>query len=70
MWQVSLSGITLATSIFSHFQQEMDSLPEMHPTVINTHAKLLTKDACPSSLAGRPKKRKATLWVECITGGI
>ncbi len=39
MWQVSLSGIILATYIDSHIQEELDSMPEMHPTVINTHAK-------------------------------
>ncbi len=34
MWQVSLTGITLATSIYSCIQEELDSMPKMHPTVI------------------------------------
>ena len=34
MWQVSLSRITLATSIYGHIRQELDSMPEMHPIVI------------------------------------
>ncbi len=31
---VSLSGIILALSIYSHIQEELDSMPEMHPIVI------------------------------------
>ena len=35
----------LATSIYGHIQEELDSMPEMHPTVINAHVKLLTKSS-------------------------
>ena len=44
-----------ATSIYGHIQEELDSMPEMHPTVINAHAKLLTKVACPYSFVNTRK---------------
>ena len=42
IWRYHFQGFC-AISIYSNIQGEVHSIPEMHPTVINAHPKLLTR---------------------------